>query len=86
MDQRTRKNRSRRKRKTEALYTKGELNRLIDSVCHPLCESDKRFVLLDGFLHAMVEQNPPVSVRKFVKYNLPAIMKQLSQREQSQSE
>lgn len=68
------------KRKRKSTYTKGELNRLIDGVCHPLCTDDKRFLLLDGFLHALVERNPPETVRKFVRYNLPVIMKELKKR------
>jgi hypothetical protein len=72
-------------RKTKGTYTKGELNKLIDSVIHPFCKNDKRFILLDAFLHAMVERDPPQSVRKFVKYNLPEILKQLNERQQGQS-
>lgn len=72
-------------RKTRRPYTKGELNKLIDSMIHPFCEEDKRFILLDGFLHALVEQNPPVTVRKFVKYNLPEILKHLDERQQERS-
>jgi hypothetical protein len=71
------------RRKTKRPYTAGELNRLIDSVCHPLCDADLRFVLLDGFLHALVEQDPPTSVRKFMKYNVPRIVKQLGGARQS---
>ncbi len=68
------------KRKRRSAYTKGELNRLIDGVCHPLYTNDKRFLLLDSFLHALVERNPPETVRKFVRYNLPVIMKELSEK------
>lgn len=75
---------TKRKRKRKAAYSKGELNKLIDSICHPLCESDKRFFLLDGFLHALVERDPPETVRKFVKYNLPEIIKQLGEKSQDQ--
>ena len=72
-----RRKQSSRCRRKGNRYTKGELNRLIDGVCHPLCKSDKRFLLLDGFLHALVEQNPPVSLGKFLKYNLQAILGEL---------
>ena len=37
------------------LYTKGELNKLADSLCHPLFKVDKGFIILDGFLHALIE-------------------------------
>jgi hypothetical protein len=33
--------------------------------------------LVDGVLHGLVEQNPPQSVKKFIKYNLLAIMKEV---------
>jgi hypothetical protein len=68
-------------RKRKALYSKGELNRLVDSLIHPLCEEDKRFILLDGFLHGLIEKDPPKSVMKFVKYNLPEILEQLSDKQ-----
>lgn len=69
-----------RKKKTRTPYTKGELNRLIDSLCHPLSKRDKGFILVDGLLHAMVEQNPPVTVQKFMKYSLPRLLEELSRK------
>jgi hypothetical protein len=33
--------------------------------------------LLDGFLHGLIERDPPETVRKFIKYNFPQIMKKL---------
>ena len=68
---------TRRGKGTSKLYTQGELNKLIDSLCHPLAETDKGFILVDGLLHAFVEQNPPVTIRKFIKYNLPKLIEQL---------
>ena len=38
---------------------------------------DKGFILVDGLLHGLVEQNPPITIRKFVKYNLPTLIKQI---------
>jgi hypothetical protein len=58
-------------------YTKGELNYLIDDLLHPLYKVNEGFVLVDGVLHGLIEQNPPLSVKKFMKYNLPAIMKEV---------
>ena len=57
-------------------YTKGGLNKIIDSLCHPLFQTNEGFILVDGILHAMVEQNPPTSIQKFIKYNLPIIFEQ----------
>jgi hypothetical protein len=68
------------KKKARTPYTKGELNRelnrLIDSLCHPLSKRDKGFILVDGLLHAMVEQNPPITVQKFIKYSLPKLLEE----------
>jgi hypothetical protein len=66
-------------------YTTGELNKLIDSLCHPLSKANNGFILVDGLLHAIVEQNPPVTIRKFIKYNLPEIIKQLQKEAEDNS-
>jgi hypothetical protein len=58
-------------------YTKGDLNYLIDDLLHPLYKVNEGFVLVDGVLHGLVEQNPPLSVKKFLTYNLPAVMKEV---------
>jgi len=72
--------RGRKRRRTKRLYSRGELNKLIDSLCHPLFKTDGGFVLVDGLLHGLVEQNPPSSIGKFIKYNLPALIQQLEKR------
>ena len=57
------------------MTSKGQLNKLIDSLLHPLFKKHPGFVILDGVLHALVEQNPEESLRKFVKYNLDKLVK-----------
>ena len=64
-----------RKRRSGKLYTQGELNSLIDAIVHPFYKQQEGLRLLDGLLHGLVEQNPQVSVKKFVKYNLPEIIR-----------
>jgi len=59
------------------MVTKGQLNKLIGELSHPYFKVDAGYVLLDGFLHALVEQNPSESFRKFLKYNLPRLIKEL---------
>jgi hypothetical protein len=54
------------KRSGKALYTAG-LNDFIDSLCNPSAKVDKDFILVDGILNGLIEQNLPVSVGKFVK-------------------
>ena len=55
----------------------GEINKLIDVLVHPLAEKDKSFIIVDGVLHALNERNPPQSLRKFIKYDLPEILKKM---------
>jgi hypothetical protein len=65
-----------RKRRSRS-STKGQLNYLIDDLLHPLYKVNEGFVLVDGVLHAIIERDPPLSVKKFLKYNLPTVMKQV---------
>ena len=65
------------KKRRGKLFTRGEQNRVIDSIIHPFRKTDKGFVLVDGILHGLVERDPPQSALKFVKFNLPIIMNQL---------
>ncbi len=45
-------------------------NKVIDHIFHPLFREGKSFVIMDGIMHAIVEQNSSVSIRKFAKYSL----------------
>jgi len=70
----------RKKKRTAKPYTKGELNRLIDGLCHPLFRTDAGYIFVDGILHGLVERDPELSIRKFVKYNLPTLIKQMEKK------
>ena len=59
------------------IYTKGQINRLIDGVCHLLSKANPGMLMLDGFLHGMVEMNPPLSFRKFLKHNVPMLIEEV---------
>ena len=58
------------KRKKKINQIKLNPNRIIDNMFHPLFREDKVFVIIDGALHFMVEQNLPISTKKFLKYSL----------------
>lgn len=62
-------------RRTPKPFGKGQLNRIIDDLVHPFFEENKSLVWVDGILHGLVEQNPGISVRKFIKYSVPKLMK-----------
>lgn len=56
--------------------TKGDLNKLIDILIYPYFEEHPTFaIIIDGLLHAMVEQDPDMSFRKFIKYNVPKLLR-----------
>jgi hypothetical protein len=73
---------SKRKLKKKRLkpYSKGELNRLVDSICHPFYDENEAFRAVDGLLHAIIERDPPQSLRKFIHYNLPDVIKKISKK------
>jgi hypothetical protein len=72
--------RTRKEKRTAKPYTKGELNKLIDSLCHPLIKTNKGYTLVDMLLHGLVEQNPQLTIRKFIEYNLPKLIKQIKKK------
>ncbi len=64
----TKKRQNRKKNQAAKLQT--DLNILIDHTFHPLFKKDKRFVIIDGAMHFMIENNPKSSFRKFIRYSL----------------
>jgi hypothetical protein len=62
-------------------YTKGELNRAIDSLIHPLSKRNPTLVVLDVILHGLVEQKPAETVAKFIRYTGPEIIRELTKSE-----
>jgi len=60
------------KRKRSSVYL---ANKLIDALLHPLYRQSPAWILVDGAFHALVEQNPRVSMRKFAKYSLPLLIR-----------
>ena len=63
-------------RKKGQIFTPGELNKIIDSLLHPMAKRDMRYYAADLFFHAVVEQDHSVTVQKFIRYDVPKITKQ----------
>ena len=57
-------------------YSQGDLNRLVDSIVHPLMKGDAKIParVLDTELHFIIERNIETSTKKFIKYSLPRII------------
>jgi len=66
--------------KKRNIYSKGEVNRLIDGVLHPLFDVNPAFRLIDSILHGFVEKNPSETALKFLRYNLPWIIAELTEK------
>jgi len=58
-------------------YTTGQLNKLIDSLIHPLIKEDPGYIIMDTIFHALVEQDVSTTTRKFIKYNPPKLLQKL---------
>ncbi len=61
-------------RRKKQPYSKGELNRLIESLLHPLFTHNPELMAIDVFLHGMGERNPFETAVKFIRYTLPMIV------------
>lgn len=59
-------------------YTRGEVNVIVDSLVHPFMREYPWLVFVDGALHAANEQNPQESLGKFVRYQGPDLLKELT--------
>jgi len=68
-------------------YTKGQLNKIIDGMVHPLARGDDKLMalVLDSVLHAIIEQDVETSARKFTKYNAPLLISELTKESRKRS-
>ena len=60
--------------------TTGDLNKLIDDLIHPYTKKYPALILVDGLLHAIVEQDPSTSMKKFLRYGVPKLLKHLQEK------
>src|SRR2546426_11153758 len=65
------------RRKCKSFYSKSEKNVIIDSVVHPWANEHWGFVIVDGVLHALNEQDPMESFVKFLRYNAPELLRRI---------
>ena len=71
------------KKKAKGLYSRGQLNYVVDSLVHPLADRSVGFILVDEILHMVVERDPAISMQKFIRYNLPQLIKKLAENSQN---
>ena len=65
-------------RRKNRIYSTGDYNKMVDLILHPLARKDVRVWVLDGLIHSLLEQDPAMSAKKFVHFNLPEILNQIS--------
>jgi len=67
-----------RRRGKRRVFTRGDVNRLIDSMLHPFMKGEQKVpvMVLDALAHAMVEQNPRESIVKFIRYTAPKLLEE----------
>lgn len=58
--------------------TTGKLNKLVDDLLHPYFTDYPALIIADSLLHAIIEQDPKTSMSKFVKYNVPKLLKSVT--------
>lgn len=61
-------------RRKKGSYSKGELNRMVDAIIHPLFAHNPEMIIVDVFLHGLIERNPSETAVKFIRYSLPSIL------------
>jgi hypothetical protein len=67
--------------------TRGDVNRLIDSMLHPFMKGEQKVpvMVLDALAHAMVEQNPRESMVKFIRYTAPKLLEAAKSRRRNRA-
>ena len=50
------------------------MNAIIDSLIHPLTKRSPVYWIADGLLHGAVEQDPLITVLKFIAYDSPKLV------------
>ncbi len=73
----TQKSKKKRRRNKQSLYSRGDINRLVDAAVHPLLKESKIFLVVDELGHMLVERDPRESLLKFTRYQLPQVLKEL---------
>ena len=61
--------------------SKGNLNRLFVDFVHQYFKDYAALIFVDGLLHAFVEKNRSLSIRKFRKFNAPLLLERLDELE-----
>ena len=70
-----RRRRRKMSRQDRPVFSKGQVNRLIDDALHPLKRLDLSFTIIDEALHMINEGDIQQSIIKFVEYSLPEILR-----------
>jgi excinuclease UvrABC nuclease subunit len=62
----------------------GPVNKAIDRLLHPHFREYPFLILIDGLLHGLNEMDPVQSIKKFLKYNAPKLVRELERARKGQ--
>jgi hypothetical protein len=62
-------------KKKKQLYSRGQLNLLVDALVHPHTKNHPEVWGLDTVLHGLVERDPELTLQKFIRYTVPKILR-----------
>ena len=68
-------------KRRRGLYTQGEIHRQIDAFLHPAARRNPWWWVADTLLHGIVEQDPKVTLGKFLYYTLPELLEEAATRQ-----
>ncbi len=68
------------RKKKDLKFTKGQANRIADVVIHRYFSKNIGFIVLDGLVHACIENNPQMSFEKFLQYNLKPLIREATRK------
>ena len=71
------KNTTKKQKRRKAIYSKGEVNRLVDDLVHPLIKENEILVVVDEIAHGIIEGDIEESIVKFTRYRLPWLVRKL---------
>ena len=67
---------ARKKKPFLPFLTDGQWNGIVDIVFHPRAKRDIKYWFVDWAAHAMIERDPALSLKKFIRYTAPKLAKQ----------
>ncbi len=63
------------RKKTQRVYSKGDLNLIADALIHPLAERSDVFILAGEVVHTLIEKYPALCLERFFRYSFTRLLR-----------